>query len=253
MADAYLVSRTAAEDAPFRALADLTRALDGEKDAGVVGGHMVSILCARFPSPGTVERRTNDADGGVPAALAATGAPHERLLAAGYEAIEGNRYELVEEIGGTRTVDLLVPNHSSKFTSKTINGRAFDSMPGLDLALAQPLTVDLNVTLSNESELELKVTLPTVEGAIILKSYAWAGRLATKDAIDLHSLFRVVAANREAIGEWRLDEEPPLGARLDTARTLHALADQWEARPPKLSFDPRLLVTGVRRHVARPF
>lgn len=252
MADAYLVSRTPAEDASFRALADLTRALDGEKDVGVVGGHMVSILCARFPSPGTVERRTNDADGGVPAALAATGAPHERLLAAGYEAIVGNRYELIEKNGATRTVDLLVPNHSSKFTSKTINGRAFDSMPGLELALAHPLEVDLNVSLSDESELELEVTVPAVEGAVILKAYAWAGRLATKDAIDLHSLFRVVATNRDGIGGWRLDEEPPTGARLDTARTLHTLADQWEVRPPQLSFNPRLLVSGVRRYVARP-
>ncbi|PPF47177.1 hypothetical protein C5B85_02585 [Pseudoclavibacter sp. AY1F1] len=252
MADAYLVSGTAAEDASFRALADLTQALDGEENAGVVGGHMVSILCARFPSPGTVERRTNDADGGVPAAFAATGAPHERLLAAGYEAIDGNRYELVEENGAVRTVDLLVPTHSSKFASKSIDGRAFDSMPGLDLALARPLTVDLNVTLSNKSELELGVTLPAVEGAVILKSYAWAGRLATKDAIDLHSLFRVVVANREVIGDWRLDERPPRGARLDTARTLHALADQWETRPPKVTFESRLLVAGVRRHVARP-
>lgn len=253
MADAYLVSRTAGEDASFRALADLTAALDGKEDTGIIGGQMVSILCARFPSPGTVERRTNDADGGVPAAFAASGAPHDRLVEDGYEAKDGNRYELADGNGATRTVDLLVPTHTAQFSSKVLGGRGFDAMPGLDIALARPLEVRLNITFSDEEEVEFVVGVPGVEGAVILKAYAWASRLATKDVVDLHSLFRIVDAHdRETVGGWRLDEAELRGTRLDAARILHSIADGWEASAPNVPFEPRVLVAGIRRHVTHP-
>lgn len=101
-------------------------------------------------------------------------------------------------------------------------------MPGLGVALAGRLSIDVEATLSTGDELRFTTHVPSVEGAIVLKAYAWAGRRGRKDAVDLHSLFRIVEAHdAAAIGGWRLDEAPPVGSRFDTSRTLHDLARNW--------------------------
>jgi hypothetical protein len=92
MVEAFLVAVSAADDAAFLALRDLSETLGDEEDTGIIGGHMVSLLTAGFPSPGLVARRTNDADGGIPKALARSGEIHERLLARGYRPTNSNRY-----------------------------------------------------------------------------------------------------------------------------------------------------------------
>ncbi|WP_156518261.1 hypothetical protein [Microbacterium aurantiacum] len=212
MPDTYLVSRTAADDAALLALADLSQVLDGEEETGIIGGQMVSLLSARFPSPGAVARRTGDADGGIPLALARTSATHDRLLALGYKPTHSNRYEREGQEGATLAVDLLVPNLDIRLRQETLGGRRFDSMPGLGLALARPLALEVSVTLSNDDELLFTTHVPSVEGAIILKAYAWQDRRARKDEIDLHNLFRIVETHpAENIGDWRLNEPPPQG------------------------------------------
>ena len=96
--------------------------------------------------------------------------------------------------------------------------------------------------------------VPSLEGAIILKAYAWRNRHAMKDGIDLHSLFRIVEAHAvEDIGGWQLDETPARGARRDVGQILHPFADGWEARPPqRVSFDYRQVIASIRTRVARP-
>ena len=126
-------------------------------------------------------------------------------------------------------------------------------MPGLGVALARPLELEVSATLSNDVELRFRTRVPSVEGAIILKAYAWQNRRARKDEIDLHSLFRIVEAYpAKDIGGWLPDETPPTGTRRDAARILHPLADTWEARPPNVPFDYRQLVASIRSRVARP-
>ena len=253
MPDTYIVSRTAADDAAFLALADLSQVLDGEDESGIIGGQMVSLLCARFPSPGSVARRTGDADGGIPLALARTSATHDRLIALGYTPTNSNRYERKGPEDITLAVDLLVPNLDIRLRQETLGGRSYDSMPGLGIALARPLVLGVSVTLSNDDELLFMTRVPSVEGAIILKAYAWRDRRARKDEVDLHSLFRIVEAHPvEDIGGWRLHEVPPQGARRDAGRILHPFADSWEARPPKVPFDYRQVVASIRSRVARP-
>lgn len=254
MPDTYLVSRTAADDAAFLALADLSRVLDGEEESGVIGGQMVSMLCARFPSPGSVMRRTGDADGGIPRALASTSTAHDRLIALGYAPTNSNRYERPGAGDTTLTVDLLVPNLETRLREETLGGRRFDSMPGLGVALARPLSLEVSVTLSNDQELLFATKVPSVEGAIMLKAYAWRNRRAMKDGVDLHSLFRIVESHPLAdIGGWQLDEAPARGARRDVGQILHPFADAWEAQPPhKVSFDYRQVIASIRTRVARP-
>ncbi len=251
MVSAHLVSVSAADDAAFVALRDLSAVLQNEEETGIVGGHMVSLLTAALPSPGFVPRRTNDADGGIPKALASSGAVHDRLLALGYEPLGGNRY--VRTGGGEQALDILVPNLEVRLGTETLGGRRFDSMPGLGMALAARLPIDVFATLSSGEELQFSTHVPSVEGAVILKAYAWAGRHAPKDAVDLHNLFRIVESHdAAAIGGWRLDGSPPVGARAHTSRTLHNLARSWEARPPKVPFDYRQLVRSIRTRVAPP-
>jgi len=252
MADAYLFAGSAADDAGFVALRDLSEALADEAETGIIGGHMVSLLTASFPSPGFVPRRTNDADGGIPTALAASGQVHERLLDRGYTRVGGNRYR--RELGvSEQIVDILVPSLGLRLGTETLGGRQFDSMPGLGVALANRLSIDVHAKLTAGAQLQFTCHVPSVEGAIILKAYAWEGRRSQKDAIDLHSLFRIVETHSGGeIGGWHLDESPPRGARRDTGRILHALARNWEARPPKVAFDYRQLVASIRTRVAPP-
>ena len=120
------------------------------------------------------------------------------------------------------------------------------------MALAHPLTLDVSATLSNDEELSFTTRVPSVEGAIILKAYAWRDRRTAKDVVDLHNLFRIVEAHPvENIGGWRLDEDPSQGARRDAGRILHPFADNWETRPPKVPFDYRQVVASIRSRVAR--
>lgn len=214
---------------------------------------MVSLLAACFPSPGFIARRTNDADGGIPMALARSGAVHEQLLARGYRPAGGNRYARETDNSAEQLLDILVPNLGRRLGTETLGGRQFDSMPGLGVALATRLRVDVSATLSDDRELQFTSFVPSVEGAISLKAYAWAGRRAQKDAIDLHSLFRIVEHhNPDIIGGWRLDASPPIGTALDTSRTLHDLARNWEARPPLVTFDYRHLIASIRTRVVKP-
>ena len=149
------------------------------------------------------------------------------------------------------TIDILAPSWSSTFDSSEFGGRAFDAMPGLPLALASPLTLDVVAAMRNGSEERFPTRLPTVEAAVVLKANAWGSRMSQRDAVDLHNLFCIVGANHE-IGPWRLDEPDLIGARLDAARHLHTLADVWESRPPQVMFDSRLLVARARRYITRP-
>ena len=253
MVDAYLVSVSAADDAAFVALRDLSEALGDEAETGIIGGHMVSLLTAAFPSPGFVARRTNDADGGIPRALATSGEVHGRVIAQGYRSAGGNRYVRGADAEPAQILDILVPNVDTRLRTETLGDREFDSMPGLGVALATRLRIDVVATLSTGEELQFTAYVPSVEGAVILKTYAWSGRRAPKDAVDLHSLFRIVESHPvDVIGGWRLDEASPVGARRDTSRTLHALARNWEAHPPNVTFDYRRLVESVRRRVAPP-
>ncbi|MGB3376465.1 MAG: hypothetical protein WBA87_15165 [Microbacterium sp.] len=253
MADAFLVSASAADDTAFIALRDLSEVLGDEEETGIIGGHMVSLLTASFPSPGCVPRRTNDADGGIPKALARSGEVHDRLLAHDYLPTSSNRYVHKSGDGTQQILDLLVPSLATRLGKETLGSREFDSMPGLGVALARRLRIAVEATLSTGEELRFTAHVPSVEGAIVLKAYAWAGRRARKDAIDLHSLFRIVESHdADVIGGWRLDEAPPVGSRLDTSRTLHDLARNWEARPPRATFDYLQLVSSIRTHVAAP-
>ena len=215
---------------------------------------MVSLITAAFPAEGLIERRTNDADAGITVELASSGALHHDLISIGYEAEVGNRYI---KAGNPRpTIDVLVPSLTGKFGNELRGDRAFDKVPGLDLALFGPgLAIDVTAALLDGTELSMIAVVPSVEGAVILKAYAWHDRKAStvKDAVDISNLFHVLDQHGpEKLGGWRLDAQST-GSRRDAAGRLHLLADDLDAgKYRRTPLPARKLVTLIRKYVIRP-
>jgi hypothetical protein len=255
---AHLVAETKTDDAAYIALDDLSAVLAGHPEARVIGGHMVSLITTAFPTPGLTPRRTGDADAGIPVELASSGALHEALLDLGYDAESGNRYvrPAAAKDDPAPTIDLLTESLTGKFGDQKFGGRAFNIMPGMSLATSSGITIDVNATLTDDSTLHSTVTVPTVEAAVILKSYAWRDRPgAGKDATDLHNLLRVLDHHgADAVGRWQLNQPALTGARGDAARNLHLLADRLETRrsSPTDGYDRRALTVLIRRHIGQP-
>ena len=66
-----LVARSVADDLGYAALADVARALEGvTEDYRIIGGHMVTMLAARWQLGAELYRETGDVDLGVPPVVA---------------------------------------------------------------------------------------------------------------------------------------------------------------------------------------
>ncbi|MBO1741346.1 hypothetical protein [Leifsonia sp. TF02-11] len=251
---AGLIATSDEDDAAFLALDDLVGILTKYDGTAVIGGHMVSLLTATFPAHGLIDRRTGDADAGIPVTLAASGALHADLLAAGYDAQSGNRYVKAGHEDPKPTIDLLIPSLNGQFSDEVRGERGFNTMPGLTLALGRTLSIAAEATLQDGTTLTIPTKVPTVEGAVILKSYAYVDRAVEtqKDLIDLSNLFHVLDHHgAEKLGGWRLNESELTGSRLDTAKNLTVLATKLESgriRNPRLN--GRRLAFLIRKHVA---
>lgn len=114
---AHTIATGPEDDAAYRALNDLVGMIAIDPEARIIGGHMVGMIAAAFPSPGLVDRRTGDADAGISLALAAGGALNKSLEAAGYRATNGNRY-VFGDPPDQKVIDLLVPAGGSSFASE---------------------------------------------------------------------------------------------------------------------------------------
>ncbi|WIE80999.1 hypothetical protein [Curtobacterium sp. MCSS17_016] len=255
---AHFFAESKTDDAAYIALDDLSSVLAGHPEARIIGGHMVSLITTAYPTPGLTPRRTGDADAGIPVELASSGALHDALLDLGYDAESGNRYVRPT---GTKddpapTIDLLTESLTGRFGDQKFGGRAFNIMPGMHLATSSGITVNVNATLTDDSALRSTVTVPTVEAAVVLKSYAWQDRPGIhKDAADLHNLFQVLDHHgADAVGGWQLNQPGNIGARRDAAANLHLLADRLETRRsrPDDGFDRRALTALIRQYVVAP-
>lgn len=229
-AEMNATSRT--DELAFRALAEII-AITSDQDARIIGGHMVALLMAAFPVPDVAARRTRDADTAITNELAGSGVLHDRLLARGWSSTSGNNY--IRRADGLApsgkpapemSVDLLVPSYDGQFRPALHGDRAFDSAPGLDLALAaEPIEIAARVRLLNGTTMEFTARVPTVEIALIIKSYAYRLRLLDRDVEDIYRLLEIVDAYpAEAIGGWRLDQPGVRGYRGDAKVLLNQLA-----------------------------
>jgi len=224
------VATSRADDAAFRALADVAEIAKHIEDVRIVGGQMASLLLTAFPVREAVLRRTADADAAVSTSVAASGRIHAALVDAGYTDTSGNHY-----VKGDLEIDILVPADSARFELMSLGGRGFDAAPGLRLAFTvDPILLDVGVVLTDGTQLDFAVRVPPVELAVIFKAYAAQSRHASKDITDLYNLLCIAFEHRhqaEEIGGWKIGAAPVSGTGLDASRTLHALANSARQSP----------------------
>jgi hypothetical protein len=88
-----LSAASVSDDLGYVALADVARAAgENTADYRVIGGHMVTVLAARWMLGADLYRETGDADLGVTPILARTLHLSDRLKALGYEQVAGDRF-----------------------------------------------------------------------------------------------------------------------------------------------------------------
>ena len=219
-----LVATSRADENSYASLADVTGIL-GDASYRVIGGHMVSILSAAFPTAAPI-RRTSDSDVGVDVVELAAVGLDDQLRNLGYKSTSGNHYERAAQSEGKLAIDVLVPSPTAVFEPLSIGDRTYDAAPGLRLALAAP-SLDFSVVahMLDGKLFEFRAKLPTVEHALIIKASAFQSRLETRDLEDIYGLLEIASEyDREAIGGWRLDAPPLRGSRLDAARVLINIA-----------------------------
>lgn len=215
-----LPSLSRADDAAFLALHDASLAIADLEEACIVGGQMVALLSAAFPSPSTTTRRTVDADAAVSPVIAASGALHASLTSRGYTSTAGNHYIL-----GEREIDVLVPATGGGFEKAEYGGRGFDGAPGLHLALSGTIALDVTAVLLAGAPLRFATRVPGVERALIVKALAYESRRSQKDLSDLFTLLLIREAHdADALGGWHIGDAAAPGARRDAALALHRLA-----------------------------
>jgi hypothetical protein len=142
-----------ADDLGYVALADLARALGGTtEDYRVIGGHMVTILAARWQLGDDLYRETGDVDLGIPPIVARDHNLVNRLKDLNYMQVAGNRFARgmhdipvgTKERGGSGNpealIDVLVPAYTGRPRENVQVGEDLftTEVPGLQLALARP-------------------------------------------------------------------------------------------------------------------
>lgn len=218
-----------------------TQRKSGRRTNGEPSAHSVSLTA-------TSPRRTADADAAIETHLAVSGAAHQLLTQAGYQAKAGNSYTRDDQ-----QIDLLVPSRTGRFQTEQLGGRGFDAAPGLSLALAgEPIMVNTTVELLGGEVLTFAARVPTVEIAVVLKASSFQSRRADRDLVDLHNLLWIVEDyDADVIGGWSLGH-PQNATRRDAQRSLIAVATLMSARSarPKVEVELEALVALIRRHVS---
>jgi len=191
-------SRSRAEDAAHRAVADIGTAI-GPADYRLVGGQMVTLLVARYQPPDAPVRTTADADVGVRMQVVADGAFVDELTVRGYVRRGGNRFVRDDD-----TIDVLVPAAASRARhNRRVGALVVDEVSGLSFALPRPVeSADVDVALTDGTSLHYAVSLPDPLAALVLKALAWNARLADKDIVDVHRCLAVARVAGVTPDDW---------------------------------------------------
>jgi hypothetical protein len=221
-----LAAGSVADDAGFVALADVGSVLAGRVDTRVIGGHMVQLHVQRWLLGAELYRETQDADLGIPVAVAQDPALVTRLGELGYERVAGNRFgrslddvpvrgPLGEGDAPQALIDVLVP----AFTNRPRQDRKFgDHLVTTEvLGLAEafrraPIVLDLELRRLNGVILTPRIAIPDEAAAMVLKVRVWGVRGESKDAVDIWRCSEVALAagvmgdDLEAVSPGVVDE-----------------------------------------------
>ncbi|WP_433531663.1 hypothetical protein ACQPYA_06120 [Micromonospora sp. CA-263727] len=220
-----VTSTSRAADAGFRTLADLAGiAATLDVDYRIVGGHMVTLLVALHDVTEQVPlRETADADfAALPTVIADPRLP-AALLERGYRPREAaNRFtrDFTDTQGNlSLVIDILAPSYLGGLVPNQRHGElVVDEVPGLALALNRPPELlDVEVRLTTAEDLRMRLALPDVTSALCLKAFAYRGRFAAKDAVDLWRLLNAAHASGLHAADW-LDQGYRASSRRDPAQ-----------------------------------
>jgi hypothetical protein len=183
-----LGAASVADDVGFVALNDLARALkDRTADYRVIGGHMVTMLAARWQLGHELYRETGDVDLGIPPIVATNHHVVDRLKALDYTQVAGNRFARgLSDIPVTTKgkneprppeafIDVLVPAYTSHARENVRVGEGLytTEVPGLQLAIARPpVSITLDLRRLNAAVLQCELPFADETSALVLKSLA---------------------------------------------------------------------------------
>lgn len=248
-----LASASRAGDAGYLAAADLgTVAADLDVDYRLVGGNAVTLLTALYAVDDRVPaRETADADFGAGYDVIGDARLPEALSSLGYRRTAGNRFERTDTASPDPIglcVDVLAPSHQSRMLSNQPHGDlVVDEIPGLGLALVRPpVDVHVEVRLSDGRALATTLRLPDPVAALCLKAFAYDGRLAARDAIDVWRLLETASAAGIRAADWP-DGPTPRGA----ARLLHLWFGRVGSAGPRDATSSRSQQARIRALVAQ--
>ncbi|MFD6156728.1 hypothetical protein ACFWF7_19335 [Nocardia sp. NPDC060256] len=197
MIELEIESSSRAEDGAYLALADAASAATALDSWAVVGGHMVNLHVLRS-GVSIPLRATRDADLAVELLTIRDGALLDRLRGMGYDNPRaGNRFE--RSVGGTAaTIDLLAPSFTNRHVPDLDAGPiAVDGIPALHVALARtPIWIALSAKLIDRTRVSARIAIPDIATALCLKVFAYAQRLAPRDAEDIGRLLECGYADR---------------------------------------------------------
>jgi len=202
-----LRATSVADDLGFVALTDIAELMKVQPYR-VIGGHMVTLLVARWGLGRELYRATGDTDLGVPPVVVNEPTLINALIERGYRKIDGNRFsrEVTDlpslELGHepserSALVDVLVP----AYTSRARQNRRFGDhlvtteVPGLAVASQRPaVAIDVEMRRLNGKRLVASLLLPDETAALILKVGATRVRDKATDLVDIWRCLEVANA-----------------------------------------------------------
>jgi hypothetical protein len=205
-----LGAASVADDLGYVALSDLARALgDIPADFRVIGGHMVTMLAARWQLGHELYRETGDVDLCLTPIVARDHHVVGRLKDLRYAQVAGNRFarelsdipvKIKDKEDSPRPeafIDVLVPAYTSRARKNVQVGEDLftTEVPGLQLALARPpVTITLELRRLNGEILQCELPFPDEISALVLKSLATTVRSKDTDTTDIWRCLEIAFA-----------------------------------------------------------
>lgn len=236
-----LGAASVADDLGYVALADLARALgDLTEDYRVIGGHMVTVLAARWQLGHELYRETGDVDLGIPPIVVRDHDLVSRLKRLNYLQVAGNRFArgLSDIPAGMKgggpagdpeaLIDVLVPAYTSRPRENVQVGEDLfaTEVLGLQLALARPpATVTLGLRRLNGEALECELPFADEVSALVLKGLATTVRSKDTDIADIWRCLEIAFA--AGVGP----ESFANGVRAESADVIRSIFDRSRNAP----------------------
>jgi len=205
-----LGASSVADDLGYVALSDLAGALgDITEEYRVIGGHMVTMLAARWQLGHELYRETGDVDLGITPIVARDHHVVGRLKDLDYTQVAGNRFarglsdipvKMKDKKDSPRPeafIDVLVPAYTSRARENVQVGDDLftTEVPGLQLALARPpVTITLELRRLNGEILQCGLPFPDEVSALVLKSLATTVRFKDTDITDIGRCLEIAFA-----------------------------------------------------------